>query len=66
MDSKRGKLFGIKKSRRCKFMPNMQQNTLAAGLCSDPLGEIMRSPEPLSAMKGTAYKGRKKRRGGLL
>jgi len=54
MDSKRGKLFGIKKSRGCKFMPKMQQNTLAAGLCSDPLGEIMRSSEPLAAMKGTA------------
>jgi len=66
MDSKRGKLFVIKKSRGCKFMPEMQQNTLAAGLCPDPLGEIMRSPEPLAAMKGTAYKGRKKRRGGLL
>ena len=30
---------------------------LAAGLCPDPLGELMRSPGPLAAIRGPTSKG---------
>jgi len=38
MDSKRRKLFLIKQSKRCRFMPKMHKIRLAAGLSPDPLG----------------------------
>jgi len=31
---------------------------LAAGLRSDPLGELKRSPDPLAAIRGATSKGR--------
>jgi len=50
MDNKHEKLFIIKQSKGYKFMPQMHQVRLAAGLRSDPLRELMSSPFPLSAM----------------
>ena len=46
MDNKHGKLFVVKQSKECKFMPKLHQSRLrlAAGLCTDPLGEPVRSP----------------------
>jgi len=45
MDSKHRKLFVIKQSKGCRFMSKKCTKIhLAAGLCPDPLGELMRSP----------------------
>jgi len=40
MDTKHRKLFVIKQSKGCKFMPKVYQNTLGGRA---PLGELMRS-----------------------
>jgi len=45
MDSKHRKLFVIKQSKGCKFMPKMHQKIRFGGaFCLDPLGELMHSP----------------------
>ena len=54
MDNKRSKLFVIKQSKGC----------LVAGLCSDPLGELMRSPNPVAALRGGATSKGRDRTGG--
>ena len=45
-------------------MPKMHQNTLAAGLRPDPLGERMRSPRPPSRRGGHTSKENKGRGAG--
>jgi len=68
MDIKHQKLFVIKRSQGCKLMPKCTQMRLAAGLCQDPLGEIIRSPRP-AATVGHYFKGEEgkgtERRGAL-
>ena len=44
------KLFVIKQSKWCKFMPKMQQNTFGGRALQGPAGELMRSPDPVTAM----------------
>ena len=41
---------------------------LAAGFCPDPLGKLMRSPDPLTSMRPTSKRrdGRGGRRGGYI
>jgi len=63
MDNRHRKLSVIKQSKGCKFIPNCTKMRLAAGLRPNPLGELMRCPDPLAAMGGTS-KGREGR--GLL
>ena len=48
------KLFVIKQSKRCKFMPKCTKIRVAAGLRSDPLRELMRSRRPSSRNGGGA------------
>jgi len=38
--------------KRRSFAPKMRKNTLAAGLCPDPLGSLSAAPDPLAAMMG--------------
>ena len=52
------KLFVIKQSKRCKFMPKCTKIRVAAGLRSDPLGELMRSRRPSSRNAGPTSTGK--------
>ena len=50
MDNKHGKIFVIKQSKGCKFMPKCTKICFAAGLCPDLLGQLVLFPDPLAAM----------------
>jgi len=43
VDNKHGKLFVMKQSEGCTFMPKCTKMRLAAGLLPDPLEELMHS-----------------------
>ena len=57
MENKHRKLFAIKQSKRCKFMPKMHQNTFGGRAPPDPLGELICSPDSLVAMGAYFYVG---------
>ena len=44
------KLFVIKQSKWCKFMPKMHRNTSGSRVCLKLLGELMHLPRPLAAI----------------
>jgi len=46
-DNKRRKLFVIKRSIGCKFMPKMHQNTFGGRASRGPAGKLMQSPDHL-------------------
>jgi len=48
MDNKHRKLFVIKQSKWCIFMPKMHQNTFGGRAPSAPAGKLLRSPRHLS------------------
>ena len=62
MENKHRKLFAIKQSKRCKFMPKMHQNTFGGRAPPDPLGELICSPDSLVAIL-CGRKGRGEKRG---
>ena len=67
MDNKHSKLFVMKQSKRCKFMPKCTKIRLAAGLRPDSLGELMRMGLLLRRVREgqggeePTYKGRERR-----
>ena len=52
MDNKHRKLFVIKQSNGCKFMPKMHRNTFGSRTPPGPAGELMRSPPDSPAAIG--------------
>ena len=69
MDNKHRKLFAIKQSKGCKFMPKMHQNTFGGRAPPGPAGQSLCAPpilHHLAAIKGPTSNGRERRGRSLL
>ena len=63
MDNKHRKLFAIKQSKGCKFMPKMHQNTFGGRAPPGPAGQSLCAPpilHHLAAIKGPTSKADKR------